>query len=475
MSERSESQQSNVPRKRGRGQLSLVEHALCPLDARISLQPNLTYFSEYHYFDRHGNRGTASARVDCPNGLSANDEFFLWGLLALTFAEREPGIEFRATPHFCLRQLGHTSKPGGKEHRIFRDALRRLAAVNYQSEDFYDPIRAERCSVSFGFLSYRLPLQSDSSRAWRIVWNPIFFEFCQASGGSLEFDLKIYQELDEASRRLFLLLRKVFWKRTTSPNFEVRHLGVNVLGYSDTLQTKHLKARIVACARKLLEHGVIELPDGICSVAGIFERQKKGVFRVRFSRGRYFDAQPLAGRQQINVKESRFYEPLVSIGFDDAAIGRIVNGYKPHLIDEWADITLAAIERFGSGFFKRSPQAYFMDNVKNSASGTRGVPEWWHDLRKEEDRREGEMNRDKAKEAKSAGQDVAKREFADFLKGEGRATFERVVGTVLDDLRRAGTSSEDVKRKARDLALDHMRKQFVGRQKPGQDVWKLIH
>lgn len=129
MQSKATSQQARDRRKSGRGQLSLVEHALCPLDARVSMKPNLTHFSEYHFFDRHGNRKSATARVDCPNGLSANDEFYLWGLLALTFADDEPGIEFRATPHFCLKQLGRDTKPGGKEHRLFREALKRLAAV----------------------------------------------------------------------------------------------------------------------------------------------------------------------------------------------------------------------------------------------------------------------------------------------------------------------------------------------------------
>lgn len=439
------------------------------------MQPNLTHFSEYHFFDQHGNRKSSTARVDCPNGLSANDEFYLWGLLALTFADEKPGIEFRATPHFCLKQLGQDSKPGGKEHRIFREALKRLAAVNYQSENFYDPVRAERCSVSFGFLSYRLPLKSDSSRAWRIVWNPIFFEFCQSAGGTLEFDLRIYQELDDASRRLFLLLRKVFWRRNISPAFEVRHLGVNVLGYSDSLQTKHLKAKIAACAAKLLSKGLVTLPEGVRSISGLFERQKKGVFQVRFCRGSYFESDQSASSRQTDVRQSRFYEPLAAVGFDDAAISRIVRDYKPRLIDEWADITLAAIERHGSTFFKVSPQAYFVDSIKHAAKGSRGVPDWWHELRKEEERSESMKSRDKARGGDVLKKQEARQEFAEFLKGEGRATFERVVSTILDDLKRSGESPQDAGRKARDVALDHMKKEFMGRQKPGSDVWDLIH
>ena len=115
----------------------------------------------------------------------------MWGLLVLTFAQADLRAEFQATPHFCLRKLGLISpdSKGGKSYRLFRDALRRLSAVRYQNERFYDPIRREHRAVSFGLLSYSLPIGSDSSRAWRIVWDPLLFEFCQAAASQLRFDL----------------------------------------------------------------------------------------------------------------------------------------------------------------------------------------------------------------------------------------------------------------------------------------------
>ncbi|MBC7820423.1 MAG: hypothetical protein IAG10_26360, partial [Planctomycetaceae bacterium] len=65
--------------------------------------------------------------------------------------------EFHATPHYCLRELGiiDTDSRGGKNYQLFRQALARLAAVTYQCDRFYDPIRREHADVSFGFLSYR--------------------------------------------------------------------------------------------------------------------------------------------------------------------------------------------------------------------------------------------------------------------------------------------------------------------------------
>ena len=425
----------------------------------------------FSFYDQNGHKQQAKARVDAPHGLSANDEFYLWGLLALHFRQREPGLEFRATPHFCLKQLGVETKPGGEDYRVFRSALRRLAAVNYQCGNFYDPIRGERCDVSFGFLSYRLPLQTESNRAWRIAWNPIFIEFCKASGGSLEFDLGVYQQLDQASRRLFLLLRKVFWRNASSPKFELRDLAVNVLGYSEALQTKHMKSKLMACARKLATLGIIN-PEG---ANGWVTREAKGVFRVSFKKGSYFDAVQGTGTSNASdVRQSRFFDPLTSIGFEDAAIVRIIRMYKPHLIDEWADITLAAIERKGRGFFRVSPQAYFMDNIKNAAAGTRGVPDWWHDLRRSEHQQRASNDRQAGKNRASEKQIQARRAFARFLKGEGRESFESLISTIFGDLTSTGVDDREATRKARDVALDHMKKKFAGKQRPGTNVWQLL-
>src|SRR5712691_9553124 len=88
----------------GRAQLSLVEHALCPLDPAVSLRDHLVHETTYGYTDRHGHLKLAQVRVTCPSGLSPADDFLLWGLLALTFAQPEPTPEFHATPHYCLRQ-----------------------------------------------------------------------------------------------------------------------------------------------------------------------------------------------------------------------------------------------------------------------------------------------------------------------------------------------------------------------------------
>ena len=248
----------------GLAQLSLVEHSLCPLDVSASLVENLVHDAAYLYLDRNRHMRQAKARVIMPGGLSASDEFYLWGLLALTFAQPEPGGSLHATPHYCLRQLGvidqHASR-GGEQYRLFEKAIERLSQVTYLNDRFYDPIRKEHRKVGFGFLSYSLPLDSESCRAWHIAWDPIFYDIVRATGGSYRFDLATYRDLDPASRRLFLLLSKILSRRDSSPRFDVRHLTVNVLGFSPSLAIRNMKVKLWRCVERMIEVEVIS-PGG---------------------------------------------------------------------------------------------------------------------------------------------------------------------------------------------------------------------
>jgi len=72
----------------GRAQLSLVEHALRPLAPVASLRGRLIHGTTYGYRDRKEYLVMANVWLTCPSGLSAADEFTLWGLLALTFSSR---------------------------------------------------------------------------------------------------------------------------------------------------------------------------------------------------------------------------------------------------------------------------------------------------------------------------------------------------------------------------------------------------
>ena len=164
---------------------------------------------------------------------------------------------------------------------------------------------------SFGFFSYSLPLDPKSSRAWRIVWNPLFFELSQAVGCHVAFDLETYRKLDCGSRRLFLLLKKVFWRRTTSPQFDVRHLAVDVLGYQSSLATRTLTAKVKRCFAVLLKQDIVRLPQGSSlSDCGIVKRAK-GEYVITFPSGSLFrperkncsnrDARPVATGRAASV------------------------------------------------------------------------------------------------------------------------------------------------------------------------------
>jgi hypothetical protein len=446
----------------GRAQLTLVEHALCPLDPAASLTEGLIHKSEFFYLDENRHQKTAQAKVVCPFGLSPVDEFYLWGLVALTLSQPEPSVEFYATPHFCLSELRVNTKgsgKGGKNYALFRQAIARLATVTYINNRFYDPVRGEHRDVAFGFFSYSLPVNPGSSRAWRFVWDPIFFEFCQAARGSLIFDLGTYLSLDVASRRLFLLLKKIFWRNTHSPTFDLMHLGVNILGIAPSVDSWNMKIKVAGCVDRLVKAGIVAPPEaGDGKRGGLFEKKCVGSYSLRLRRGPYFESPtPVASASSV---ESPLREPLKSIGFDDASVARILRKFKPQLIQIWADITLAAKER-SPGFFKVGPEAYFMDNIEKAAQGTRTPPDWWYEHRKEEDRRERETKRSVLNlppESKSATDE--EKAFEEYLLGEGRNTFAEILTRLVRDFSGAGQTAREAERNATEAARTHLRNRF---------------
>lgn len=441
----------------GHAQLSLVEHALCPLDASLSLGAPRIHESRYWYTDQNHHRKEARVRIACPDGLSPTDELYLWGLLSLTFSQPNPTHDFYATPYYCLRELGcitpGAAKYGRKQFDLFRASVSRLSTVSYRNDRFYDPVRREHRDVGFGFLSYSLPIDPQSSRAWRFAWDPIFFEVCSAAAGALRFDFETYRSLDPASRRLYLLLKKVFWRSTVSPEFNLRDLAVHTLGFAATVQVWDLKVKLVRCMNALLAHGIIRLPEGVAEPAALIGKRAKGEYSVRFHRGPHFDrAAPVAS---LSITESPLYEPLSTIGLDDAAIRRVVKTYDAKLVAEIADMTLAAKEKFGESFFKVSPAAYFIDNVKAQAGRTRTPPDWWRELRKEEERRKWKDERQERGE--DAPFDQA---FNTYLETEAREAFDRIMDRIFQDLRSGGQSDDDARENARHFARTHLVQRF---------------
>jgi hypothetical protein len=408
----------------GIAQLTLVEHCLCPLHP-----PNSGFVHEagYLYFP-DGRRRVGRCQVTCPLKLKPDDEFYLWGLLALTFAQPQPEPDFYASARFCLRHLGLTQ--GGKSVKLLREAIHRLGAVSYRNKTFYDPVRKEHRDVGFGFLSYDVPTRNESLRPWRIAWDGVFFELCREAGGHLGFDLPAYRQLRPASRRLFLFLRKILHRKNASPVLDVRHLAVNVLGFAPGLRATDHNKKVYACAVDVAGLGLVTLPPGGMQALCKKVPGRRGVFCVQFCRGPFFMAKS-AVSFEVAGETRPLFDLLERIGFGKHAAKRLLKTYDVKLLTLWADITLARAEQ-GLPFTK-SRQAFFMHNVKAAANGRRTPPDWYQDLKKEEKRKQwAAAGRKLGLLANVTPESPTERDarFREYLAGEGLAEYVRITEEV---------------------------------------------
>jgi len=405
--EREESENKPAPVIGGVCQLSLVEHALCPLDRRRALRDGLHHETAFRYSDPTGKRRTATVRIDCAYGLSPFDEFYLWGLLALTMAQGEPSSELYATPHYCLRELGviEAGSKGGRTYRLFREAIERLSGVRYRCDAFYDPVRQEHRRVSFGIFGYSLPTGLESSRAWRIAWDPQLFELARVTGGRKWFDLERYRRLDPATRRLWLLLSKVLWRRETSGRFVVRNLAVDTLGFAPSIPTRQLRAKIGRCAEVLVDE---QLLSPIGGQACRFTNPRGNCF-VQFQRGPEMHVSP--GLREVT---SPLLDPLQAVGLDEPSIRYVLRSFSHAAIQRWVDVTLLAKETKSPDFFKRSAAAFLIDNLKADAQNARTPPDWYVEARKRE--KSGPVTRPRTRASLSRIADPSESPEA-FLRG----------------------------------------------------------
>ena len=123
----------------------------------------------------------------------------------------------------------------------------------------------------------------------------------------MRFNLRLYSELDVASRRLFLFVNKMFSRRTTSPSLALKHLGNEILGYSPTMSSADLKIRVKKAIRRLQAVGVIN------DEKLFFARDKHGRQVITLKRHKDY----LVNRNRITQIESPFFEQLIEIGMDD--------------------------------------------------------------------------------------------------------------------------------------------------------------
>jgi len=128
---------------------------------------------------------------------------------------------------------------------------------------------------------------------------------------------------------------------------------------------------------------------------------------------------------------------MKTIGLDARAIRRCLRDYSHTILQQWIDITLAARERHGERFFRRSAAAYFIDNVKNAAKGTRTPPDWWHDLQRQE------------RQSKSARQSKPKKQHTTAIDHDDAKSLTNILYQQFRDL---GQSEDSARTNAQRFA-----------------------
>ena len=128
---------------------------------------------------------------------------------------------------------------------------------------------------------------------------------------------------------------------------------------------------------------------------------------------------------------------------------RVLRRYKHRLVRELIDITLAARDRFGSEFFKKSAPAFLTDNLKKAAVGQRTPPDWWSEVRKAEQRAIAE----RAKKNRPTSQ------AADQLPSSAIETLNDVHQSILSTFLATGQSEGVARANAERYQREHQRRE----------------
>ena len=103
--------------------------------------------------------------------------------------------------------------------------------------------------------------------------------------------------------------------------------------------------------------------------------------------------------------------------------------------------------------------------LSRHASPYRTPPDWWRELRKEEERRRWQADRSDRAAATSQTFNAA---FDTYLETEAREAFGRVMDRIFQDLRAAGQSDDDASEHARQFTRTH----FLNRFRAEHPQWK---
>lgn len=317
----------------GMSQVSLVETALSPLD----YQPGtpLRHVSEFVYYDSQRQRRTGTVTVKAPGGLSPTDELVLYGMLAITFADSRPVGELTATPHYLCRQLG--LPVGGDHYERLRESLHRLSEVVYRNSAWWDRQRGQHRDVGFHFLSHDLPSSGETRpddqkrEPWTILWDPLFFRLMDSSRGFVWFDFETFRALkNPAARRGYLLLRKIFHHRETTPRFDMRAFATQQLGYSAGLEPKSIRQKLKGLIATWQEQGIV---DPAADPESFFERRGPGQWTLILRRGpRFADPSARPMLPATRAADHPSYEILSHLELTHQEIVEIQTRYRDNLV-----------------------------------------------------------------------------------------------------------------------------------------------
>ncbi len=195
--------------------------------------------------------------------------------------------------------------------------------------------------------------------------------------------MQLYADLSPAGRRLYLYLKKQFWRNTVTGGMNLRETAVSVLGLSSQLTVKDLRRKLERAVEELRAVELVTFGLAQNSFNDCLTKMEWGV-PIPMHRGPAMERVSELGTNR--PEDSPLYEPLVEIGFDRNAIVRLIATHKTNLLQQWIDITLAAMER---GVIDKSPAAYFTYYVQQKAT----PPDWWHELKRQERQQEADQQR----------------------------------------------------------------------------------
>lgn len=433
----------------GVSQLTFAEHALSPLTASGPFERVVEY-----YYSQNGKRLLGRANITAIRGYHPRDDFILWGLLALTLSQPEAEPNLYASARYMLKKLGMSE--GGERVKALREALYRIGGIRYQNDNFYDPVRKIHRWVDFSLLSSNLPYRDESICGWSINWDQTFFDMVKPVGGFLAFDLTTLRELSPAAGRLFLLLQKYFYagKRKRlyeTPFLDVERLAIHNLGCDAGQTPAEYNRRLKRFISELAELGIVARDTTT-------ERVRKGVFRVQFKRGEYFDKSPT--KKPLKIEEQAVFETLSRLGLDENCAHWVLREFSTELINKWADVTFAADEQ---GRIRESKQKFFVHHIKEGKAGNLTPPDWYLAREKEQLLKQTEKSQqllDKLGIPISSAQG-----FDGFLQRDGRREYMELVRELFRDYRASGAGEGEANKLARDAAKAQMKRKHSRRAK----------